>query len=73
MANKQVCLFCDGKGLIEKSDPRIPGVIAYITAMHGIELQEKEERERREADHSKLVASAKSKLSEEEKDVLGLK
>ena len=72
MASKQVCLFCDGEGVIRHDDSRMPGVVAYVEALKGVEQRRKDDNERREADRAKRIKSAREKLTPEELEALGL-
>lgn len=73
LADKQKCLLCDSTGWFQPSDPRYPGIAAYHKAMDKAKKDEDDERQRREADHAKLVRSAKDKLTPAEMKALGIK
>lgn len=72
MARKHTCIFCDGVGTIDNRDSRIPAIRAYLDTIKTIEKECISLKERREAERAKLVRSAKSKLTKEEMEALGV-
>jgi hypothetical protein len=73
LAPVHTCLACDGNGYIDKNDWKYEGFVAYVNALKNKEKNEREAREKREADHAKLVNSAKKKLTKDDMDALGIR